>query len=137
MNNNFAVFPGSFNPFHAGHRNIIEQASKLFSKIYVVRFINPNKSIDKSYEFIVDSYKLNDCEIVFVPEIQNCSVFDWCYNNDINYVIRGIRNQIDANYEYEVCKVYKEAGLYPIIFMADPLFKDLSSTIIRNGGNLN
>ncbi len=38
-----ALFPGSFDPFHNGHLEIVERASKLFDKIVVAAMRNPQK----------------------------------------------------------------------------------------------
>ena len=35
-----AVFPGSFDPVTIGHRDIIERASKLFDRVYVLSLIH-------------------------------------------------------------------------------------------------
>ena len=40
MNESIAVFPGSFDPPTFGHLNVIERASKLFSRIDVVVAVN-------------------------------------------------------------------------------------------------
>lgn len=37
-------FCGSFNPFHAGHADILYKAETIFDKVVVVKAINPNKS---------------------------------------------------------------------------------------------
>ena len=38
-----AVYPGSFDPITNGHLEMIERASKLFDKVYVLVSINPKK----------------------------------------------------------------------------------------------
>ena len=37
------IYPGSFNPFHKGHLNILEKAEKIFDKVILARGINPEK----------------------------------------------------------------------------------------------
>lgn len=39
-----AIYAGSFNPFHAGHLNIIQRAEKYFDKITILIAVNPNKN---------------------------------------------------------------------------------------------
>lgn len=39
-----AVFPGSFNPFHSGHKEVIEKALKIFDRVIVARGVNPQKA---------------------------------------------------------------------------------------------
>lgn len=39
-----AIYPGSFDPIHKGHINIIKKAVKLFDYVYVIVSINPDKN---------------------------------------------------------------------------------------------
>lgn len=38
-----AVYPGSFNPFHKGHYNILKKAEQIFDKVIIARGVNPDK----------------------------------------------------------------------------------------------
>ena len=39
------LFPGSFDPFHNGHLEIVERASRLFDEVVVAALRNPQKSL--------------------------------------------------------------------------------------------
>ena len=39
-----ALFPGSFDPFHNGHLEVVERASRLFDAVVVAAVRNPQKS---------------------------------------------------------------------------------------------
>lgn len=39
-----ALYPGSFDPITLGHLDVIERASRLFSKVIVAVLKNPNKT---------------------------------------------------------------------------------------------
>jgi pantetheine-phosphate adenylyltransferase len=39
-----ALFPGSFDPFHNGHLEVVERASRLFDEVVVAALRNPQKS---------------------------------------------------------------------------------------------
>lgn len=41
---NLAIFPGTFNPFHTGHANIVTKAEQIFDKVIIAPGINPDKS---------------------------------------------------------------------------------------------
>ncbi len=53
-------FPGSFDPLHLGHVDVIEQASALFGDVIVATMYNPDKpggmfTIDERKEMIAES----------------------------------------------------------------------------------
>lgn len=55
-----ALFPGSFDPFHNGHLEVIERASKLFDEVVVAAMRNPQKgeplfSLDERREMLEES----------------------------------------------------------------------------------
>jgi pantetheine-phosphate adenylyltransferase len=39
-----AIYPGSFNPFHLGHREVVEKALQVFDRVIVAKGINPAKA---------------------------------------------------------------------------------------------
>jgi pantetheine-phosphate adenylyltransferase len=67
---------------------------------------------------------------------------DYCVQHQINWIVRGIRNSID--YEYEKAIAVTNKQLVPtvetVFLNADPALANISSTIIReiylNGGNV-
>ena len=58
-----AVFPGSFDPIHNGHLEIVQRMLPLFDKIIIAIGINP----DKKYLFSLEQ-RLNWLEQVFNNE---------------------------------------------------------------------
>ncbi|MDR3257773.1 MAG: adenylyltransferase/cytidyltransferase family protein, partial [Mycoplasmataceae bacterium] len=65
-----AVFPGSFNPIHSGHINIIRRAANLFDYLYVV----VSKNIDKKYEYKLEQRLINVQKIVDKLKLKNVKV---------------------------------------------------------------
>jgi len=49
-----AIYPGSFDPITNGHIDIATRASKLFEKIIIAIFANPDKPLTFSIEERVD-----------------------------------------------------------------------------------
>jgi pantetheine-phosphate adenylyltransferase len=67
-----AAFPGSFDPIHAGHINVIKRASKLFDKLYVIVSYNHLKkermSLLKRYQLTkktINQLDLKNVEVIF------------------------------------------------------------------------
>jgi pantetheine-phosphate adenylyltransferase len=55
-----ALFPGSFDPFHNGHLEVVESASRLFDEVIVAVLRNPQKgeplfSLEERKEMLEDS----------------------------------------------------------------------------------
>lgn len=44
-----AIYPGSFNPMHKGHIDVIEKSLQVFDKVIVARGINPDKKYKAGY----------------------------------------------------------------------------------------
>ena len=103
-----AVFAGSFDPPTFGHLNIIERAQKLFSEIHVVIAINKTKTYCFS-----DEERLNIIKSL-VSQWDNVSVHLWDslivdYAKKIgaDVLIRGVRNDNDFLYEFDLAMVNK------------------------------
>lgn len=105
-----AIYPGSFDPFTNGHLDIVRKASKLFDKVYIVIGVNAKK------KRTFDSAKMQKAiqQTLRDEKIENCTVciFDglmaeFAVENGIQYMIRGLRNNMDYNYEENIAEVNK------------------------------
>lgn len=135
---NIAIYPGSFNPFHIGHMNVLEKAEKLFDKVIVVKAVNPDKNFDASdtpYQLHLLKEQLPDREVIFVEGNIIEKLF---VNNPRNPVmIRGLRNGHDLTYEESyltICKDFHPALRYSLI-LCDKEYSHVSSSIIRSIGS--
>lgn len=107
---NFAVYPGSFDPFTNGHLDIVKKSSALFDKVYILIGVNSNKTRDYDVELMKSAIE----DSLLDNEIDNCSVcvYDgliaqFAKENGIKYMIRGLRNNMDYNYEENIAEVNK------------------------------
>ena len=105
-----AIYPGSFDPFTNGHLDIVKKASTLFDKVTIVVAVNKNKrrayDVGKMCLAIEDTLKENN--------ITNCVVGTWdglvadlMQRWNVKYLIRGLRNTMDYNYEENIAEVNK------------------------------
>ncbi len=105
-----AIYPGFFDPFTNGHLDIVRKAAEIFDRVYVVIGVNAEKhrsfAADRMAEAITKTLreqKLDNCEVV----IWNGLVAEFARERGTDYMIRGLRNNMDYNYEENVACVNK------------------------------
>ena len=108
--NKKAIYPGSFDPFTNGHLDIVKKASNLFDEVYILIGINAQKS--RSFEGAkmkaAIEQTLRDCGITNARvTIYDGLVAEFAKTNGIHYMIRGLRNNMDYNYEENIAEVNK------------------------------
>lgn len=129
-----ALFPGSFDPFTAGHEAILRRMLPLFDKVVVAVGVNS----EKQYMFSVDERlalirkKLSDCPTVEVTSYSGMTI-DLCHQLGAKVIIRGIRTAKDFEYEQTVAAVNRlqDPSIETLLVMADPDHINISSTLER------
>lgn len=103
-----AVYAGSFDPYTNGHKSIIKKTYKLFDEIHIVIGFNINKKrnfdVNKIKEAIEEDLKeegITNCKVVIYDGL----IALYCKENNISYMIRGLRNNMDYNYEENIAEV--------------------------------
>lgn len=128
-----AIYPGSFDPFTKGHLDIVKKASEIFDKVTIVIAINKNKKRTYNVEKICTAIET----LLFEKNITNCVVGTWDglvadLMNDWNvkYLIRGLRNNMDYNYEENIAKINKliNPKIETVYFRAE---NDISSSMVK------
>ncbi|MEO3406126.1 adenylyltransferase/cytidyltransferase family protein [Mucilaginibacter sp. CAU 1740] len=122
-----AVYPGSFNPFHKGHFNILQKAERIFDKVIIARGANPGK--DKATYELPEALRYHQTEIYegLLTEFIDSLGYDIT-------IIRGLRNGSDLQYELNQYRYLQELGNKNINVTAifcDMEFEHISSTGIR------
>lgn len=131
-----AIYPGSFNPFHDGHKSIIKKATKLFDLIYVIVTINPDKSIENNFELnkknIEKYFSNNNKVVVLINRTKLTGVL--AQELGANFLIRSSRSQLDFDYELNLANAnnFINKNLETIIFFPKYDHKNVSSTVIRH-----
>lgn len=131
-----AVFPGSFDPITLGHLDIVERASPLFDKIIIAIGFNSQKnymfSIEKRMEFIKKTFK--DFPNVQVDQFSGLTI-DYCRQKGVNFILRGLRNPSDFEFEKAIAQTNREltpTNKIETIFLLTSAQKSfISSSIVR------
>ena len=108
--NKKAIYPGSFDPFTNGHLDIVKKASDIFDEVVIVISNNANKikhyPVEKMEEAIRQTLmdnKINNCTVIIYDGL----VAKFAKENDIKYMVRGLRNNMDYNYEENIAEINK------------------------------
>lgn len=138
-----AVFPGSFDPFTLGHESVVRKALKLFDKVIIAIGVNSNKQYLFSLNDRIDFIKklFNDEKDVEVVSFEGLTV-DFCRKNNVSFIVRGLRNTLDFQFEYEIANMNRKLSpeTETIFIAALPEHSAINSTIVReiykNGGDV-
>lgn len=131
---NVAVFPGSFDPITLGHIDLVKRAVPLFSKIIVAVGVNNQKStlfsLEKRISWLQEVFK--DDKKVEVAFFEGLTV-RFCEERNAHYLIRGLRNASDFDYEKTISQLNTIIGkdIETIFLISQPEFSHISSTIVR------
>lgn len=136
------MFPGSFDPFTAGHLNILKRALTMFDHVIVAVGINQDKrgffSNEKKLEIIREATKGMDN--VSVIEYSNLTI-DKCKELGIKHIVRGVRNMLDFETERSIADANRVLApeIETIIIPTAQEFAHISSSavrdIIKHGGD--
>lgn len=136
-------YTGSFDPFTNGHLHVVKKAAEVFDKVIIGIGIHPTKRrrYDKEeMKHAIEKVLKRKClDNVCVIEYDNLSV-DCAKEHNSTYLIRGIRNGTDYEYEEIMASMNEElSGLDTIYFRAGKLGNISSSMVVellRNGRNV-
>ncbi|MGC6429259.1 MAG: pantetheine-phosphate adenylyltransferase [Flavobacteriales bacterium] len=134
MNKKIAVFPGSFSPYTLGHKYIIDKALPLFDKIIIAVGTNSEKkyffSAEQRLKWIKDLYQ-NEPKIE-IKTYDGLTV-DFCRINNAQFILRGLRNSKDFNYEKEIAQINQtlENSIETIFIITSKEYLHISSTLVR------
>ena len=130
-----ALFPGSFDPITKGHVAVLLSALPLFDKIYVAIGVNANKKslfpLERKKKWIQRCFK-NEPKIEVV-DYQNLTI-DLCKELGANYIIRGICNTMDFQYEKDIAHANKQLNpnVETVFFATTIEHSHISSSMVRD-----
>ena len=126
-------YAGSFDPFTNGHLHVIEVASKIFDKVIVGIGINNLKvrrfdqdKMKEAIEKVINSNNLNNVEVITYDNL----TVDSAKESGANFLIRGIRNGMDYDYEENIALINEEISGLDTIYVRAGRLGALSSSMI-------
>lgn len=137
-----AVFPGSFDPITLGHEDVITRAIPLFDEIVIAIGVNSSKkymfSLEQRKSFIEETFK--DYENVSVVTYKGLTV-DFCRQNHIQYIVRGLRNPADFEFEKAIAHTNRDLAPVETVFLLTAaktsyISSSIVRDVLRNGGDV-
>lgn len=130
-----ALFPGSFDPFTAGHLNILCRALTMFDEVVVAVGINQDKrgffTMDQRIDIIRQATEgLCGVEII---KYDNLTI-DTCREKGIHHIVRGVRNMLDFENERAISDMNHRLApeIQTIIIPTLQKYSHISSSAVRD-----
>jgi pantetheine-phosphate adenylyltransferase len=101
------LIPGSFDPFHNGHLEVVERASHIFDEIVVAAIRNPQKSealfdLDERRDMIAESLvHLKNVRIVSISTL----LVNVAKDVDATAIVKGLRAVSDFESELQMAQM--------------------------------
>ena len=129
------IYPGSFDPIHKGHIDIINRATKLVDKLFIAVADSPHKSplfnLEERKEMIEDEFsKETGIEVIAFNNL----LVDLADSLNAKILIRGLRAVSDFEYEFQMLGMNRQlnSNVETVFLMADAQRQSISSNFIKD-----
>jgi pantetheine-phosphate adenylyltransferase len=133
------LIPGSFDPFHNGHLEVVERASVIFDEIVVAAIRNPQKSqpmftLDERREMIAES-------LVHVTNVSIVSISTLLVNvaRDVGAtaIVKGLRAVSDFESELQMAQMNRSlSGVETLFIPTSSHHSFIASRLLREVARL-
>jgi pantetheine-phosphate adenylyltransferase len=128
-----AVYPGTFDPFTAGHLDVVDRMRTLFDRVTVLVAVNggkqPSASPDQRVAALRDRVRWGNVTVTAWAGL----TVEFCRQHRAGVIVRGVRNHTDFQYETEMAAMNERLGVATLLVPARPGLVATSSTAVRAG----
>lgn len=127
------LYPGTFNPIHNGHADLVQRAAVLFDKVVLGIATSPQK--DPSVLSL--RVELAEEALSHLPNVEaigfNQLTVDFAKKIGANVILKGIRTVTDFEYEFQMLNMNRALapGLETIFLAPSEEYSYISSTLVR------
>ena len=128
-----AIIPGSFDPITIGHIEIIEKSLDIFEEIIIAIGSNQEKkymfSKNQRLKFVSKYFhKKQKVKVITYDDL----TYKLCKKLEIKYIVRGVRNILDFEYENNMAEFNRNLGeIETIIITSSNKYSHISSSLVR------
>jgi pantetheine-phosphate adenylyltransferase len=129
-----AICPGSFDPLHNGHVEVVARAAALFDEVVVAVSTNPHKRyrFDADRRLALVEESLADVAGVVVEPMGAGLLAEYAAQRGAVALVKGLRSGEDFEYEVPMATMNRHLTRVETVFLpGDPRFLHLSSTLVK------
>ena len=134
MKERIAVYAGTFDPVTNGHIDIIERAAKMYDKVYVTIFTNPNKKTLFSLKERLSLLNVATKHLKHVCiDASDDLAVSYAKKVHADVLVRGLRATMDFEYEYQLAlsNQYLDPDIEMVFLMTKPTYSYISSSSVK------
>ncbi len=128
------LYPGSFDPVHYGHVEIVETAAQLFDRVIVAAMRNPSKTnslltLDERKQVLEETFAhLDNVEITTFSSL----VVDLAQELEADFIVKGLRAVSDFETELQMAQINQAiSGVHTLFLPSASERSFLASRLIR------
>ena len=131
------LYPGTFDPIHNGHTDIIGRAVKLVDKLVIGVAINIGKGPLFSLEERVEILERETAHLKKIAEIEvrpfNSLLMHFARDVNAQMIVRGLRAVADFEYEFQMTAMNQRLNqnIETVFLMADPRHQAIASRLVK------
>ncbi|MHB8682668.1 MAG: pantetheine-phosphate adenylyltransferase [Acidimicrobiales bacterium] len=129
-----ALIPGSFDPFHNGHLEVVERAGRLFDEVVVAVLRNPQKA-EPLFTLPEREEMLREA-VVHLPNVRIVSVstlvVDVARNVGASAIVKGLRAVSDFENELQMAQMNRQlSGIETLFIPTSSTSSFVASRLLR------
>ena len=129
-----AIFPGTFDPIHYGHIDIVKRGCAIFDEVIVAVYNRPLKDLlfsrNERIELVQEAFLKADN--VIIKSYDGLTV-DFARDNQLQVIIRGLRAVSDFEYEFQLATMNRHLTdrVETVFLTPTENFTFVSSSLVR------
>ena len=134
-----AMYPGTFDPFTNGHKDIVTAAARLFDEVVIAVAASPGKTpaFDLTERIDLAEKSLDGLKNVRVEGYDGLTV-KFARENGLAVIVRGLRAVSDFEYEFQLANMNRhlEEQVETVFLVPHEEHNFISATLVREIASL-